>query len=73
MEESSSCDVVDVVLEGEVAVQDNSEVASVSGGRQSGVVNSESEVVSGFGEGFGADDEHVTFVTVELEEIRVHP
>ena len=73
MEESSSCDVVDVVLEGEVAVQDNSEVVGVSGGSQSGVVNSESEVVRGFGEGLGADDEYVTFVTVELEEIRVHP
>lgn len=65
--------MVDVVLEGEVAVQDNSEVAGVSGGGQSGVVNSKGEVVSSIGEGFGADDEHVGFVTVELEEIGVHP
>lgn len=29
--------------------------------------------MSGFDEGFGADDEHVQFVTVQLEEVRLHP
>ena len=50
MEKGSPGDVVDVVFEGEVAVEDDSKVADVRGGGQSGVVDGEAEVVSGFGE-----------------------
>ena len=58
MEEGSSCDVVDVVFKREVIVQNDAEVADVSGWGQGGVVDSEVEIVDSFGEGFGADDEH---------------
>jgi len=47
------------VFKGEVVVKDDSEVAYVSGGRQSGVVDGETEVMGGFDEGFGTDDEEV--------------
>ena len=50
MEESSSCDVVDVVFKGEVIVQNDSEVLDVSGPGQGGVVDREVEVVSSFGD-----------------------
>ena len=59
MEKGSSGDLFDVVFKGEVAVENDSEVADVWGGRQSGVIDGEAEVVSGFGEGFGANDDHV--------------
>lgn len=49
--------MVDMVFEGEVIVKEDSEVVDVHGGRQSRVVNGESEVVS-FCEGRGTDDEH---------------
>lgn len=39
----------------------------MSGGAQSGVVNSEKEVLRSFGEGLGTNDEHVRFVAVEME------
>lgn len=47
-----------MVFEREVAVLNNSEVVDVWGGRRSGVVNAEAKVVSGFGKGFGTDDDH---------------
>ena len=59
MEEGSSCDMVGMVFKGEVIVNDNSEFANVSGGTQNGVVDGETEVVGGFVEGFGTDDEDV--------------
>jgi len=34
-----------------------------------GVVDGEAEVVTDFSEGFGTDDDHVRFITVEFEEI----
>ena len=36
-------------------------------GSQSTVINGKAEVVSGFGYGFGADDDIVRFITVLLE------
>jgi len=45
-----------VVFKGEVIVKDDSEVADVSGGSQSGVVDGETEVMGSFDEGFGTDD-----------------
>ena len=37
------------------------------------MVIGEAEVVKGFNEGFRADDDRVQFVTVQLEEVRLHP
>ena len=59
MVKGSSGDLFDVVFKGEVAVENDSEVANVRGGRQSGVINGEAEVVNDFGEGFGTDGDHV--------------
>ena len=59
MEEGSSGDLVYVMLKGEVIVKDDSEVATVGGWRQGGVVDVEAEAVCGFGEGFGANDDHI--------------
>ena len=73
MKKGSSGDVFDVVFEGEVAIKDDSKVADVWGRRQSGVVDGEAEVVGGVGEGFGANDDNVRFVTVEFEEVCLHP
>ena len=57
MEKGSSGDLFDVVFKGEVAVENDSEVADVWGGRPSGIINGEAEVVSGFGEGFGTESD----------------
>ena len=43
------------------------------GGRPSGVIDGEAEVVRGYGEGFGTDVDHVRFVTVKFEEVGLHP
>ena len=59
VEKGSSGDLFDVVFKGEVAVENDSEVVDVWGGRPSGIINGEAEVVSGFGEGFGTDDYHI--------------
>jgi len=40
------------------------QVADVWGGGQSGVIDGEAEVLSGFGEGFGTDHDHVRFFAV---------
>lgn len=48
-----------MVFEGEAAVKNNSKVADLCRGRQSGVINGEAEVMSGFSEGFGANDDHI--------------
>ena len=48
-----------VFLKREVVVKDDSEVATVWGWREGGVVYGEAEVVGGFDEGFGADDHYV--------------
>ena len=66
-------DLFDVMFKGEVAVKHDSEVADVRGGRQSGVVDVEGEVVTCFSEGFGTDDDHVSFITVEFQKIGLHP
>lgn len=47
-----------MLFKGEVAIENDSEVEDVWGGRQSGVADGEAEVVGGFGEG-DADDNHV--------------
>lgn len=54
-EKGSSGDSLGEVSEQEV-VKNDSEVATVSGGRQSGVPEGEAGGVSGFGEGFWTDD-----------------
>lgn len=59
MKEGSSGDVVDVVFRGKVFVKDGSKVADVGGGGQSEVVIGGTEVVGGFGEGFGTDDDGI--------------
>ena len=59
MKKGSAGDLFDMVFEGEVAVKNDSQLADVWGGRQSGVINGEAEVVNGFGEGFGTDDDCV--------------
>ena len=41
--------------------------------RMCGVVDGEAEVGTGFSEGFGTDDDHVRFVTVEFKEVGLHP
>ena len=73
VEEGSSGDFINVLLKGKVVVKYDSEVATVWAGRQGGLVKGEAEILSGFDEGFGAYDEHVQFVTVQLEEVRLHP
>ena len=45
----------------------------MGGWKQGGVVDGEAETVCGFGEGFGADNDQVRFVTVEFEEVGPHP
>ena len=52
MEKGSSGYLVNMVFKGEVAVKHDSEVADVWGGRKSGVVDGEAEVVTGFSEGW---------------------
>lgn len=71
MEEDSFGDVLDMVFKGEVAVENDSEVADGRG--QSGIVNGEGDVVIVFGEGFGTDDDHFRFITVQFEEVVLHP
>lgn len=73
MKKGSSGDLFYVRIKGEVIVKDDSEVATVKGWKQGGVVDSERETVSGLGDGFGTDDDHVCFFTVKLKEISVHP
>ena len=48
MKEGSSGDLVYLMFKGEVIVKDDSEVATVGGWRQGGVVNGEVETVCGF-------------------------
>ncbi len=59
MEESSSCDLFYMLFKSEAAVKNYSKVADLWRWRQSGVVDSEAEVVSVFSEGFGTNDYHV--------------
>ena len=59
VEEGSFGDLIYVFLKREVVVKDDSEVATVWGWREGGVVYGEAEVVGGFDEGFGADDHYV--------------
>ena len=73
MEKGSSGDLFYVVFEGEVIVEDDSEVATVKGWRQGGGVDGEGEARSGICDGFGTDDDHVSFVAVQFEEVGVHP
>lgn len=73
MKEGSPGDLSYVMVEGEVIIKDDSKVAAVGGWRQGGVVDGEAETVCGFGAGFGADDDQVGFVTVEFEEVGLHP
>ena len=62
-----------MVVKGEGAVQDDAKVACREGGTNSGVVNGQGEVAS-FGEGgFGAYEEEFRFITVELEDVLLHP
>ena len=64
VEESSFGDLIYVLLKREIVVKNDSEVVTVWGRGEGGVVYSEAEVVSVFDEGFGADDDYVWFVTV---------
>ena len=64
MEEGGPGDLVDVSVKREFGVEDDSQVPDVRGGGQSGVVESEGEVLGGSGEGCGANDDYVRFVTV---------
>lgn len=50
VEEGSTGDVIDVFFKRELVVEKR---------MQSGIVSGEAEVVRGFGEGFGTDDDHV--------------
>lgn len=59
MEKGSSCGLFDMLFKGEVAMENDSKVADVWGRKKNGVGDGEAEVVSGFGEGFGTDDDHV--------------
>ena len=59
MEESSFGDLIYVLLKREIVVKNDSEVVTVWGRGEGGVVYSEAEVVSVFDEGFGADDDYV--------------
>ena len=67
VKEGSFCDLVDVGQEREGRVKEDSKVADLGGGGDSGAVNTEGEVVRGAGEGVGADDYYFRFVTVELQ------
>ena len=51
--------VIYVFLKREVVVKNDSEVETVWGGREGGVVYGEAEVVSGFDELFEANDDYV--------------
>ena len=59
MEEGSFGDLIHVFLKREVVAKNNSEVVNVWGGGEEGAVDGEAEAVSGFDEGFGADDDYV--------------
>ena len=65
--------MVNVAVELELAVKDDSMVPDVRGGGQSGVVEREAEVLGGSGVGCGTDDDDVRFVTVQLEIVSLHP
>ena len=56
MEKGSSGDLFEVVFKEEVTGQNDTDTADVWGGRQSGVIDGEAEVVNGFSEGFGTND-----------------
>ena len=59
-------DVLNMLCEGEVAVKENSKVATVGGGGEGSVVNGELKVCDCGGEGFWANDDEICFVVVEL-------
>lgn len=59
VEEGCFSDVFDVLVEGEVAVEDDSKVVAVRGGNQGGVVNGEVEVLGCLGEGSWTNWDHV--------------
>ena len=64
MVEGSFRDVFNVLVEGEVTVEDDTQVSAVGGGGQSGVVDSEVEVFGCLGERVWTDKNHVRFITV---------
>ena len=59
VEESSFGDLIYVLLKREIVVKNDSEVAIVWGRGEGSVVYGETEVVSVFDEGFGANDDCV--------------
>ena len=59
VEEGSSGDLFHVFLKREVVAKEDSEVATMWGGKEGGVVYGEADIVGGLDEGIGADDYYV--------------
>ena len=56
MEKGSLSEMIDVMIQGEVSVKNDTEVVSMGGWGEEIVADLKGDVVDGFGEGFGADD-----------------
>ena len=63
----------DMLVKGEIAIEDDTKVAAEGGGREGSVTNCEMKICSGVGEGVWTNNNHVCFITIEFEEIGLHP
>lgn len=73
MEEGSFSDVFDVLVEGEGLIKQDTKVTDMGGSEHSGAIDGEGEVMGGFDERFGTNDDDFSFVRVEFEEVGLKP
>lgn len=65
--------VLDVSFKREGGVKEDAEVTDEGGGSECGVVEWEGELICGFGDVVWSNDDNICFITVEFEEVMVHP